>query len=82
VGSRRDCTSILGLSGFRVVAMESAEDGAGTRLVIRLERRGIRRYVCSGCGGRTGRVGSMHDRKWDDISEIGLTFQTATRFVL
>jgi transposase len=67
VGSRRDCTWILGLSGFRVLATESAEDGADTRLVIRLERRGIRRYVCSGCGGRTGRVRSVHDRTWDDV---------------
>ena len=67
MGSRRDCTWILGLSGFRVVATESAEDGADTRLVIRLERRGIRRYVCSGCGGRTGRVRSVHDRTWDDV---------------
>jgi transposase len=51
-----------------VVATESAEDGADTRLVIRLERRGIRRrYVCSGCGGRTGRVRSVHDRTWDDV---------------
>jgi hypothetical protein len=36
-------------------------------LVIRLERRGIRRYVCSGCGGRTGRVRSVHDRTWHDV---------------
>ncbi len=67
MGSRRDCTWILGLAGFRVVTAES--DGAmGTsRLTIRIERRGLRRYPCSGCGGRTGRVRSARDRTWDDL---------------
>lgn len=40
MGSRRDCTWILGLSGFRVVTMDEAED---SRLTIRIERRGVRR---------------------------------------
>jgi transposase len=66
VGSRRDCTWILGLPGFRVVTTES--DGeAVDRLMIRIERRGVRRYRCSGCGRRTSRVRSARDRTWDDV---------------
>jgi hypothetical protein len=53
VGSLRDCTWILGLPDYRVVALERGDNG---RLVIEVERRGIRRYVCSGCGRRTGRA--------------------------
>ena len=53
MGPRRDCTWILGLSGFRVVTINEAED---RRLTIRIERRGVRRYTCSGCGRCTGRV--------------------------
>ena len=67
MGSRRNCTWILGLSGFRVVTAESEGAGADSRLTIRLERRGVRRYVCNGCGGRTGRVRSVRDRTWDDL---------------
>jgi len=65
VGSRRDCTWVLGLSGFRVVTMDESESG---RLVIRIERRGVRRYTCSGCGRRTGRVRSHRNRTWDDLA--------------
>ena len=64
MGSRRDCTWILGLSGFRVVTMDEAED---SRLTIRIERRGVRRYTCSGCGRRAGRVRSSRERTWDDL---------------
>ena len=64
MGSRRDCTWILGLSGFRVVTVD---EGTSGRLVIRIERRGVRRYTCSGCGRRTGRVRSSRDRTWDDL---------------
>ena len=39
MGSRRDCTWILGLVGFRVVTMES-DASADSRLTIRIERRG------------------------------------------
>jgi transposase len=63
MGSRRDFAWILGLLRFRVVTMEEAE----SRLRIRIERRGVRRYVCSGCGRRTGRVRSIRDRTWDDL---------------
>ncbi|MBA2304967.1 MAG: transposase family protein [Acidobacteria bacterium] len=67
MGSRRDCTWILGLTGFRVLTMESDGEGVDSRLTIRVERRGLRRYVCGGCGGRTGRVRSTRDRTWDDV---------------
>ena len=67
MGSRRDCTWILGLPGFRVLTMESDGEGVDSRLTIRVERRGLRRYVCSAGGGRTGRVRSTRDRTWDDV---------------
>src|SRR5260221_14103980 len=44
--------------------MDEAESG---RLRIRIERRGVRRYTCSGCGRRTGRVRSSRDRTWDNL---------------
>jgi hypothetical protein len=59
VGSRRDCTWILGLSGFRVESI-AGEDAATSRLRVRIERRG-RRYPCSGCGRRTSRVRSTKE---------------------
>lgn len=43
------------------------EEEANGRLVIRIERRGVRRYTCSGCGRRTGYVRSTRDRTWDDL---------------
>jgi transposase len=64
VGSLRDCTWILGLADYRVIGLERQEDG---RLVVELERRGIRRYVCSGCGRRTGHVRDARVRTWDDL---------------
>jgi transposase len=47
-----------------VLGLEPQEDG---RLVVELERRGIRRYVCSSCGRRTGRVRDAKVRTWDDV---------------
>lgn len=67
MGSRRDCTWILGLPGFRVVAVESDSSAETARLRIRVERRGLRCYCCGGCGRRTGRVRSVRDRTWDDL---------------
>jgi transposase len=67
VGSRWDCTWILGLVGFRVVTAESHSLAADGPLMIRIERRGLRRYPCSGCGGRVSRVRSVRDRTWDDL---------------
>ena len=64
MGSLRDCTWILGLPEYRVMAMGRQHDG---RLVIEVERRGIRRYVCSVCGRRTGRVRDAKTRTWDDL---------------
>lgn len=64
MGSLRDCTWILGLPEYRVLGLEPQEDG---RLVVELERRGIRRYVCSSCGRRTGRVRDAKVRTWDDV---------------
>ena len=65
MGSRRDCTWILGLPGFRVVTTDEADRG---RLRIQIERRGVRRYPCSGCGQRTDHVRSSRERTWDDLS--------------
>ena len=65
MGSLRDCTWILGLLDYRVVALEPQDDGG--RLVIDVERRGIQRYVCSGCGRRTGHVRDAKVRTWDDV---------------
>jgi transposase len=59
-----DCTWIVGLPNYRVVAMERQPDG---RLVIAVERRGMRRYACSGCARRTGRVREAKERTWDDL---------------
>jgi transposase len=67
VGSRRDCTWILGLAGFRVITVESDGESSDSRLTIRIERRGIRRYPCSGCGRWVSRVRSTRERTWDDL---------------
>jgi transposase len=67
VGSRRDCTWILGLPGFRVERVDGEDGDATSRVQIRIERRGVRRYPCSGCGRRTRRVRSTRDRMWDDL---------------
>ena len=67
MGSRRDCTWILGLVGFRVVTVECDGEAADSRVTIRIERRGGRGYGCSGCGRRTRRVRSARDRTWDDL---------------
>ena len=64
MGSLGDCTWILGLSEYRVVELTRGDDG---RLVIDIERRGIRRYVCAGCGRRTGRIRDAKVRTWDDL---------------
>jgi transposase len=67
VGSRSNCTWILGLPGFRVVTARSDSAAETARLTIRIERRGIRRYRCGACGRGTGRVRSVRDRTWDDL---------------
>jgi transposase len=66
VGSRCDCTWILGLPGFRVERIEGEAADAHSRLRVFVER-GDRRYPCSGCGRRTRRVRSAKERTWDDV---------------
>jgi len=43
------------------------DEGQSGRLMIEIERRGVRRYTCSGCGRRTGRVRATRKRTWDDL---------------
>ena len=66
MGSRDDCTWILGLPGFRVETIERGEDAASGRVRVHIERRG-RRYPCSGGGRRIRRVRSTRARTWDDL---------------
>ena len=45
-------------------------DRGGTRRgrpVLKLERKGIHRFTCAGCGGRTGHVRDAKVRTWDDL---------------
>jgi transposase len=65
VGSLCDCTWILGLSDYRVTGV--TRDETSGRLVSEIERRVVRRYVCSGCGRRTGRIRDAKVRAWDDL---------------
>jgi transposase len=67
VGSLRECTRILGLEGFWAETIEWQGDGPCARVRIRMERRGIRGYECSGCRGRTWRVRDRGERTWDDL---------------
>lgn len=64
MGSLRDCTWILGLADYRVTGVERGEDG---RLILELERKGLHRFTCAGCGGRTGHVRDAKVRTWDDL---------------
>jgi transposase len=67
MGSRRECTRILGLVGFRVETVTWAGDGPNARVQIEIERRGIRGYECSSCRRRTWRVRDRAERTWDDL---------------
>lgn len=67
MGSLRECTWILGLDGFRVVEMTKESAAPDSRLHVHVERRGMRRYRCSGCGRRTGRVRDQRERTWRDL---------------
>ena len=66
MGSRCNCTWILGLSGFRVERIEGQAAEADGRVCVYIERRG-RRFPCGGCGRRTGRIRSAKERTWDDL---------------
>jgi hypothetical protein len=52
MGSQRECTRILGLEGFRVKTIDWEAEGHGARILIRIERRGIRGFECSGSDRR------------------------------
>ena len=67
MGSRRECTGILRLEGFRAQAIEWRGEGPRTQIRIRIERRGVRGYECSGCRRRTWRVRVRRERTWDDL---------------
>jgi hypothetical protein len=42
VGSLRECSRILGLDGYRIKELEWETAGTGARLLISLERPGVR----------------------------------------
>ena len=67
MGSRHQCTQILGLRDYRVEEMTLEAEGPCLHLTIGIERRGVRRYTCSGCGRRTSRIRDATDRTWDDL---------------
>ncbi len=67
MGSRRECTQILGLKGFRVEVISWEREAPSVRVRITIERRGIRAYECSGRCRRTWRVRDRAERTWDDL---------------
>jgi transposase len=67
VGSPADLSRILGLDGYRVEWVQELEGGPRGRLRVHIERRGVRRYECSGCGRRCSRVRDEKMRTWDDL---------------
>lgn len=67
MGSLPECTWILGLPGFRVVQLRAASDAPDSALWIEVERRGLRRYPCSGCGRHVSRVRDQKERTWRDL---------------
>ena len=67
MGSRRECTRILGLEGYRVDRLEWEADGPRARVRVWIERRGVRGYPCAGCGRRTRRIRDAKARTWDDL---------------
>lgn len=83
MGSRRECTRILGLAGYRVERLECEADDPRARVRIWIERRGIRGYPCAGCGRRTWRVRDAKERTWEDLpwAEHPLTLVYAQRRV-
>ena len=71
MGSHSECTKILGLEGYRVKEMTFETEEAEPRIRIRIERRGVRRHVCSGCRCQTWQVRDAKDRTWDDLPWAG-----------
>lgn len=71
MGSRRECTRILSLEGFRLEAISWERDAPSVRVRIKIERRRIRGYECSGSRRRTWRVRDRAERSWDDLPCAG-----------
>ena len=67
MGSLADLTRILGLDGYRVERAEELEPGPRGRLLVSIERRGVRRYPCAGCGRKSSKVRDKKLRTWDDL---------------
>lgn len=67
MGSRADCSWVLGLSGFRVTELAGDRTVGTSRLRVQIERRGGRGFPCGGCGRRTPKVRSVRERTWDDL---------------
>jgi transposase len=58
-----DCiTNLLGIPGFRVMALERKRDGLRSVILLWLKRTALDRFQCSGCGGWTGRGVRYRDR--------------------
>jgi transposase len=67
VGAPAHLTSILGLDGYRVVAVEQEGEDPRARIRLELSRVGSRVGRCSGCGERCGRRRDRRWREWDDL---------------
>jgi hypothetical protein len=67
MGSRRKCTRILSLEGFRVATITWDGEEPSARVRIAIDRRGIRGDACSGCHRRTWRLHDREERTWDDM---------------
>jgi transposase len=50
-----------------VTRLDLDGETADVGLRVQVERRGVRRYPCSGCGRRTGRVRDASLRTWRDV---------------
>src|SRR6266496_4431368 len=82
MGSWRECTRILGLEGFRVRTITWAGEGPTARVLLGIERRGIRGYECSGYRRRTWRLRDQVERTWGDLPwaeprDLGLSATTS-----
>jgi transposase len=64
---RQAWTRILDLDGYRVKQVGFKTEGEFPRVWIDIERRGVKRYGCSGCNRPTGRVRDAKLRTWDDL---------------
>ena len=66
MGSRRECTRVLGLGGSsRSYYVD--RDGAGCPSAIAIERRGSGGFECSGCRRR---VRDRDERTWGDLPVV------------